>query len=306
MNYYEKRINKISKFYIAHSILKSTWLYDNRISYCKPINDIDLKKNLDIISDLNRHNKNNEIVKRKLFDGLTWYAAYCSSIIYSQIYAKYKNLEFDDVLSYCLERLSLKLDDWDNEKSNNASFYTRYSVDVNYYIRNSVKRDFSKGICKLSILNRAFNVLEKIHIAGYTKESVLKLSDIDFRNMFGMSKKTYIEFLKYSVVKSGNTDISFDKDESIELLDTIKDDYYSEFDERIIANEVVNSVLRRLYKIFKNKPYYVDVWKEYKLGGTTLKKLSADTRFFKSKITRERVRQIIQVVDKRIAIMYNK
>lgn len=296
MNYYESRVTKIPKKYIVNSILNTTWLADNNINYCKPIVDDDLHVLLD------KYNKDRDkAIKSKIYNGLVWYAAYIGYYMYDKYKKYYPSSEYSDYLSHCLERLSLKIDDWDPSKSNGATFYTRFVDDIKFSIVTYLYEYYGEGLCKRSVISTGNSILNKIHSCGSSVKDVLNLDENEFKNRFNMSKKRFLSYLTHKETVSGNTPVSLQSDDSFELFDTIKDERSSSLEERMINNILSDEIFKLAKTKFKNKIEYFLIWRDYKSGGHTLTSLAE--KYYDGDRTRERIRQIINKVDN--AIMRN-
>ena len=112
-------------------------------------------------------------------------------------------------MSHCLERLIYKIDDWDTNKSNGATFYTRFIDDVRYSVKGYLLDVYGEGLCKRSVAASATQALFKIFYKNGTVTSALKLDPEAFKSEFGISKDRFVKYLVSREVISGNTLVSF-------------------------------------------------------------------------------------------------
>ena len=292
MNYYESRVTKIPKKFIVTSILNSTWLADNTINYCKPISDEDLYELLKVYS-VNK----DKTIKSKLYNGLVWYAAYLAYYAYDKYKQYHRITNYDDYLSHCLERLALKIDDWDETKSNGASFYTRYFDDIRFSTIAYLHENYGEGICKRSIINNATVAMAKMRNSGYSIKDAISLDDAEFKSRFDITKTRFLSYLTHRETVSGNMKIIQSGEVSGEIFDFIEDKT-SEFPDRVIDKILLDELYDFVKSKFKNKEIYFFIWKDYKSGNYTLTDLS--DKYYSGDRTRERIRQIINMVDNRI------
>ena len=296
MNYYESRVTKIPKKYIVNSILNTTWLADNTINYCKPISDDELHELLNLYSQ----NKDKNI-ESKLHNGLVWYAAYMASFTYDRYRKYYPSSEYSDFLAHCMERLTLKIQDWDPSKSNGATFYTRFVDDIRFSIIAYLHEYYGEGICKRGIITNATVTLAKIRNSGYSIKEALNLDDYDFKTRFGMTKTRFLSYLTHRETVSGNTKIIQSGEVSGEIFDFIEDKN-SAFPDKIIDKVLSDEICELAKSKFKDRMIYFLIWKDYKSGNYTLTDLAE--KYYDGDRTRERIRQIINQVDNKI--MHNK
>lgn len=294
--YYESRVIKIPRKYIMNSILKYTWLANTSINYCKPIDDEELPKLLDQYSVTKDAN-----IKNKLYNGLVWYAAYIAYFMYIKYCMRYPSVEYEDYLSRCLERLMCKIDDWNSSKSNGASFYTRLLDDVIYSIQPYLNEIGTNGLCKRNLTEFAIKTMRKISYKGYTVHSAISLDPDTFKSEFDMTKERFLMYLKYNKLTSGNIQITNEDtigDNGAELFDYVKDDYNSSFEDRVLSKVLSDKICDLAKTKFKDKLIYFLIWKDYKSGGYTYDSLAE--KYYNGDRTRERIRQIINMVDDRI------
>ena len=290
--YYESRVGKIPKKYIKNTVLNSTWLADNTISYCKPIDDDELHPLLDKYSKTK-----DKTIGSKLYDGLVWYAAYLASIMYEKYKRYYPSSEYSDYLSNCLERLALKIDDWDPSKSNGATFYTRFVNDIKFSIITYLHEYYGEGICKRGIITNATVIMAKIRNSGYNVRDALNLDEDEFKFKFGSTKKRLLSYLTHRETVSGNTPIMQSSEVVGEMFDTIEDKN-SSFPDKIVDKVLSDEICKLAEEKFKHRYMYFLIWKDYKSGNYTLTDLA--DKYYNGDRTRERIRQIINTVDERI------
>ena len=302
--YYIGRINKIDKRIIKNSILNDTWIYDRKYNQYKA-HDTVQENMLWTLYNSDRSSIEN---RNLLYNGYVWYAAY---IAFYEYIKKVDNfIEFNDILSGCLELLLVCIEKYDMTYEHNcgiptASFYTYYANVVHKEL-SYILAPLRCEILSKSVFSRFSSVLNFMRYYNETISDINEMTEEEYLSKYGrkFSKNSFIKL--YNFMNSSyslNDDCSFDEDpnsntdtqvklklECAQLnkhnnIDGICDDMFI----KEMYNKIISFMLKNENSKTKNKKIRIEMLHKYLMGYT----YSEISKILQVGVSRQRIQQII-------------
>jgi DNA-directed RNA polymerase specialized sigma subunit len=234
---------------------------------------------------LNYVDYKSEFLFKKLFNHflvLALYMANIQCIKYSKICD-----DIESYISFNVERLMYTIKRYNPEM--NTSFPTYFINESKFQIRSYLNAFYSNDILTPVVKNNLDAVLYRIEAYNYTIDDVLKLSDLEFKTKFNMSKKNFMKKLNAKIINF--TDIE------AKYLENGDEDYSFEskiIDESSSYDNIYRIMLERCEKFLRSKPRIskrnIDIWLMYY---REYRAYTYDEIGRKYNLTRERIRQIL-------------
>lgn len=302
--YYIGRINKIDKKLIKNSILYNTWIYDRKYNQYKA-HDTVQENMLWTLYNSDRSSIEN---RNLLYNGYVWYAAYVA--YYEYIKNTDTFIEFDDVLSGCLELLLRCIEKYDVSYEHHygiptASFYTYYANIVHKELPPILASLRCESLSK-SVFYRFSSVLSFMRYYDETISNINEMTEEEYLSKYGrkFSKNSFIKL--YNFINSSyslNDNCSFDEDPNsntdtqIKLrsecahlnkfnnIDNICDDMFI----KEMYNKIISFVVKNKKSKSKNKKRNTTILHKYLMGYT----YSEISEILQIGISRQRIQQIV-------------
>lgn len=209
--YYIGRIDKIDKKIIKNSILYNTWIYDRKYDLYKAHDTV--QEN--ILWTLYNSDMSSIENRNLLYNGYVWYAAYIA--YYNCIKNTDKFIEFNDILSGCLELLLKSIENYDVTYEHHygiqtASFYTYYGNIVRKELHFILAPLKCESLSK-SVFTRFNSVLSFMSYYDETICNISRMSEKEYLSKYGrkFSKNNFIKLYNFM-----NSSCSLDDDSTLD------------------------------------------------------------------------------------------
>lgn len=310
-SYYIGRIDRINKTLIKNSVLRNTWIYDRKYKLYKA-HDIDQEKALWVLYNSDKSSIKN---KNSLYNGYVWYAAYIA--YYEYMKNTDRVIEFNDILSGCLEILLKCIENYDityENKNGSASFYTYYIKAVHnllYAILASLK---CEKLSSRSTFSRFNAVLSFMYYFDEEITDIIKMSEEEYICKYGkkFSKNNFIKLYNFmNAVYSLDDDSSLETDDDgIDLQIKLKSEcaqlnkYNNDVCDEMFIKEMYYKIISFIMKNnkSKNKKRNATILYKYLMGYN----YSEISEILQLGVSRQRIHQIVSNGLQRVRKNINK
>lgn len=300
--YYIGRINKINKKLIEDSILHDTWIYDRKYDQYKAHDPI--QEN--ILWTLYNSDRSSIKNRNLLYNGYVWYATYLAHFEYMKNVDNF--IEFNDVLSGCLELLLRCIENYDISYEHNygiptASFYTYYGNVVHKELPAILAPLRCESLSK-SVFRRFNSVLKFTHYYDETISDIIYMSEEEYLSKYGrmFNKNNFIKL--YNFMNSSyslddynllNEDLKPNADTQVKLKEECsKLNKYNNIDnicDEMFIKEMYYKIISFIMKNnkSKNKKRNTIILYKYLMGYTYFE----ISEILKIGVSRQRIQQIV-------------